>query len=306
MRCQYLMHMLSIRHCIKAKKLTGLLFGILSLLSCQLVSAQSVITVNKALSVITIDGIPSEQSWQQANWLNMDQHILGEYPTPEDFSAHYKLLWNEDLLYVLVKLYDDVLYDTNPNPLVRYWDDDCLEVFVDEDNSKGDHLANFNAFAYHIALDNQVVDLAPKPMPQLMPQKDKTDNIAVPMLFNDHIDSVWRRSSEAGFPIYWELAVKLFSQEYVHPMSIQGKLAASKTYRVKNYKGKQLGFMLAYCDNDGSETREHFIGSTKISPVNGDKNLGYKTANVFDTLLLVDDGDFNELSSADRNLDVGN
>jgi hypothetical protein len=45
--------------------------------------------------------------------------------------------------------------------------------------------------------------------------------------------------------------------------------------------------MLAYCDNDGSLERETFIGSTEISPINGDKNLGYITADVFGQLTLV-------------------
>ncbi len=56
---------------------------------------------------------------------------------------------------------------------------------------------------------------------------------------------------------------------------------------VKLFEGKKLGFMLAYCDNDGSKEREHFIGSTDIRAVKGDKNLGYKTADVFQRLQLV-------------------
>ena len=45
--------------------------------------------------------------------------------------------------------------------------------------------------------------------------------------------------------------------------------------------------MLAYCDNDGSNERESFIGSTEIEAVNGSKNLGYITADVFQQLLLI-------------------
>ena len=46
------------------------------------------------------------------------------------------------------------------------------------------------------------------------------------------------------------------------------------------------GFMLAYCDNDGSKEREHFIGSVEIAPKNGDKNRGYIDASVFGKLWL--------------------
>jgi hypothetical protein len=56
---------------------------------------------------------------------------------------------------------------------------------------------------------------------------------------------------------------------------------------VNLFEGKKLGFMLAYCDNDGSREREHFIGSTDIKAVNGSKNLGYITADVFQKLTLL-------------------
>jgi len=48
-----------------------------------------------------------------------------------------------------------------------------------------------------------------------------------------------------------------------------------------------LHFKLAYCDNDGSKERESFIGSIDIEPINGSKNLGYITADVFQQLLLI-------------------
>jgi hypothetical protein len=29
------------------------------------------------------------------------------------------------------KTSDDILYDNNPDPLKGYWNDDCLEIFID-------------------------------------------------------------------------------------------------------------------------------------------------------------------------------
>ncbi len=52
------------------------------------------------------------------------------------------------------------------------------------------------------------------------------------------------------------------------------------------YAGKKLVFILAYCDNDGSQEWEHFIGSADIKAVNGNNNLGYITADVFQLLRL--------------------
>ena len=157
------------------------------------------------------------------------------------------------------------------NPLYRYWDDDCLEVFIDEDASGGNHQFNFNAFAYHIALDNQVVDIGPN-------HKDGTTNF---VLLNEHINSVWKRNVSQTNKLTWEVAVSVFDDSFVlNPIEV------SSQQPVKLYKEKILGFMLAYCDNDGSKEREHFIGSTDIKAVNGDKNLGYITADVFQTLIL--------------------
>lgn len=223
--------------------------------------------INHTPSKISIDGVMVEEAWSRTQWRSMPHVILGEKPSIEDFSGKFKLLWDEDYLYVLAKIKDDKLFDRFPNPLERYWDDDCLEVFIDEDNSGGDHLYSFNAFAYHVGLDNQVVDIGEK-----MPEKD-----AEVLLLNEHVKSRWQRQKDAPYDIVWELAIKLFDKNYQH--------GANQT-PVKLKKNKQIGFMLAYCDNDGSEQREHFVGSYEIAPVNGDKNLGYKTADVFETFQL--------------------
>lgn len=45
--------------------------------------------------------------------------------------------------------------------------------------------------------------------------------------------------------------------------------------------------MVACCDNDGSKTREHFMGSYAIEPVAGDRNRGSINADTFGSLRLV-------------------
>ncbi|MFD2166649.1 sugar-binding protein [Thalassotalea euphylliae] len=220
-------------------------------------------------TAISVDG-KIDTAWENDNWRGMNHHILGDLPEATDFSGDYKLLWDEQYLYLLARIYDDVLFDSHPNPLENYWDDDCLEIFIDADASGGEHQHDFNAFAYHVALDNQVVDLAPI-----------GDNYSKPALFNSHVTSAWQRSDEPGNPIYWETAIKLYDESY----ALDG--SRDKKSRVRLGADQKIGFMLAYCDNDGSNQREHFMGSTAIKPINNDKNLGYKTADVFDVLTLV-------------------
>ena len=50
--------------------------------------------------------------------------------------------------------------------------------------------------------------------------------------------------------------------------------------------GKIIGLMVAYCDNDGSELRENFIGSEVV--LSGPKDRGYIDAGLFGTLILVE------------------
>jgi len=224
----------------------------------------------KAQGSVKIDGIANENTWQAEPWHPIDKLILGKIPNAEDFTGRFKIIWDEQQLYLLVEITDDVLFDQHADPKFLYWDDDCLEIFIDEDASGGNHQFNYNAFAYHVALDNQAVDIGEK-------NADGSDNF---VLLNDHLTSQWRRSEHSPNKVIWEVALRVYDDSF--------KFRAKNQAPVKLSKGKELGFMLAYCDNDGSKEREHFIGSIDIKPVNGRKNLGYITADVFEKLLLVD------------------
>lgn len=253
------------------KKLTSKTLGLATMLLVTTACAKQPrlgesFSAQQATSPISIDG-QVESAWQNANWYPLDQIIIGDKLSSEDFSGRFKLLWDKEHLYLMAEITDDVLFDQHADPLYFYWDDDCLEIFIDEDASGGNHQFNYNAFAYHVALDNQSVDIGEK----------TTDNTEPFLLLNDHINSRWQRSSEQPNKLIWEVAIKVFDD---------GFKPEAPTQPVPLYAGKQLGFMLAYCDNDGSKEREHFIGSTEILPVNGDRNLGYIDASVFGLLTL--------------------
>ncbi len=247
-------------------KFLVILAGVLaSLLTPSLLRASD---VHKSIVAPVIDG-EMDTAWQLAEWHPMDNHIVGDVPGADDFSGRYKLLWDQNYLYVLAEITDDVLFDGHPDPREAYWDDDSLEIFIDEDASGGDHLNTHNAFAYHLALDGHVADMGAM-------RPDGTSEI---LLLDDHAVSRWKRRADNPKAILWEVAVKLFDDTF-DPASSTNKALTLRS-------GKQIGFMLAYCDNDGSVEREHFMGSHAIEPVDGDKNLGYITADVFGRLTLV-------------------
>ena len=247
------------------------------LVTLLLIQSVGAIEIIKTDSQHNINGIADESIWQKAKWLPLDQHILGTIPSPQDFSGRFKLVWGENALYILAEIVDDVLYDAHANPLDAYWDDDCLEIFIDEEHSGGNHQFNFNAFAYHLALDNQVVDIGP----------NYPDGTTQFVLLNDHAKNVWKRNADSPHKLIWEVALTIHNDQFSLDKILSDKSNPDYSAQ-KLIAGKKMGFMLAYCDNDGSSSREHFYGSTKITPVNGDKNRGYIDAGVFEKIILID------------------
>ncbi len=207
-----------------------------------------------------VDGVPDDAAWAQAPWRALDQQWLGPPVEAADFSGRYKITWTENRLYVLVEIVDDILIDRYRDPLVRYWDDDCLEIFLDEDFSGGEHQHNHNAFAYHFSLDNRAIDIG-------------TDG--KPRDYTHHVQSRWKQS---GDKVYWEVGIQVYPDTYVD--------GGADNVPVTLEPGKVMGFLAAYCDNDGSEIRENFMGSEYAA---GDhKDRAWIDAGLFGKLELVD------------------
>jgi hypothetical protein len=207
-----------------------------------------------------IDGVADEPVWESAPWQDLSERWLGPEYSPRDFQGRYKVVWSPERIYILAEIVDDILIDSHRDPLVQYWDDDCLEIFVDEDFSGGDHQYNHNAFAYHVSLDNRAIDIG-------------TDRHAHD--YTQHVESRWRQT---GDKVIWELAISIYSDAYVD--------GGPDNRPVVLTPGKRLGLMVAYCDNDGSELRENFIGSESVPY--GPKDRGWIDAGLFGSLVLAD------------------
>ena len=207
---------------------------------------------------VTIDGKANEEIWSKAEFYPLKYIWLGPQDiTEEDFTGKFKLAWDEEFLYVLVKVKDDSLIDIYEDKFVQWWDDDCVEIFIDEDDSNEEHQYDYSAFAYHVGLNYDVVDLGPDSLPHL---------------FNNHVltgrtyDGEWYT---------WECAVRVFDKSFKYDEPVSP---------VTLHEDKEMGFMLAYCDNDTSKTRENFIGSIYIE--GEDKDQGWIDSGVFGTVVL--------------------
>jgi len=212
-----------------------------------------------------IDGRADEADWARAEWRELHHVLVGLPPQDAgDFSGRYRLLWREDALYLLAEIRDNVLSDGQPDPLKEYWADDALEILVDEDASGGDHKTNHSAFAYHVALDGQVVDIGTE---------------GEPILLNEHVEAVWRRSAEAPHALIWEARILL----YPDPAT----LAPGEVWQARALKaGDVIGFALAWCDSDAPGARSRLVADVDVSSVDGDRNRLYLDAGVFGRIRL--------------------
>jgi Carbohydrate family 9 binding domain-like len=205
-----------------------------------------------------IDGDSADVCWKNVAWYPIDQLWLGQPYLPDDFQGKFKITYNQDKLFLLIAIQDDVLVDHYPKWDSLWWNDDCVEIFVDENRGKELHQYNHKAFAYHVAINaTDVVDLSPDKMPHL---------------YNDHL--VAKRVT-VGNKSLWEIALSVYNDTYID--------GGSNT-PVKLQKGKLMGFTINYCDSDATLVRENFISSIAVE--GADKDLGWKDASVFNQLIL--------------------
>jgi hypothetical protein len=213
----------------------------------------------RATSAPVIDGV-IDSIWNGAPWAPIDVFWLGsQRPVAQDFSGRYKAMWDQNNLYLLFDITDDVLYDATANPLERYWDDDSVEIFIDENKNGGNHRYNTSAWAYHVGIFGDVVDF--------------TNSTSVKLL-NSHI-TVRRVSS--GSKHLWEMSMRVYGENYTD---------AGPNTPVPLFLNKLMGFSACYNDNDASANRESMVGSVDTQGHKDD--MGYIDASVFGSLRLVE------------------
>jgi hypothetical protein len=215
---------------------------------------------HKSKTPVQIDGCSKDAIWSNVDWYAMNYVWMGDSLEAVDYQGRFKLSWDSQYVYVLVEVIDEKLNPTLENGLENYWKGDYVEVFIDEDKSGGDHKVNHQAFAYHVSTEGHAIDL-------------NTSGKAV--FFDEHIEV---ERSQEGNKHLWEMAIKLFDKHFDEntidnvPVEIMAQ--------------KSIGFSIAYGDNDGNNSREHFIGSKKNHGNNNDD--GYINADVFGSILFVE------------------
>lgn len=254
---------------------------LLSIISSSVVFSQTqkdTIFAVRSVVPVVIDGSDQDAVWSKTDWKPIDQVWIpyAAKMAKGDFEGKFKVAWDSDYLYILVYVVDDVISDDHPDPLQNWWDDDCVEVFIDENRSKGDHLYNNNAFAYHISTKYDAIDMDSKGN-----GVNYKNNVIVKM------DTI-------GVNTYlWEIAIKVYDASFT--------ITNPEASRIKLTSKKLMGLTLAYCDNDNdpSKSRENFIGSMYMTAATANDN--YKTADYFGSCLLVDQPRITQVVSIKNN-----
>lgn len=83
----------------------------------------------KTIAAITVNGSLNEAGWSASAFKQIKKTIVG---TPNN-TAQFSTLWDNNYLYVGVKVIDGNLYNTSTLP---YYDD-SVEVYIDSNNNKG-------------------------------------------------------------------------------------------------------------------------------------------------------------------------
>lgn len=213
----------------------------------------------QASTAPVIDGM-IDAVWNDAQWMEMTVAWTGfenlkQPSSPADFTGKYKAMWTPEHLYLLLDITDDVI-----NTSGQYWEHDTVEIFIDEDQSGGQHNQSHNAFAYHINHKLEVVD-----------------NGGDPAMIASHINA---KINTQGTRHIWEIQIEIYGNHNGYVLSEQ------EAARVTLEAGKIMGFTPSYIDNDGNGTREHFMSSVNTS--GHQQNQGYLNADSFGSLELVE------------------
>jgi len=217
----------------------------------------------KIKTAVTIDAKATEDCWTNATWHPIDQVWMpfGATMKTGDFEGKFKVAWDELYFYVLVEVVDDSLSDDHSNPTDSWWDDDCLEIFIDENRSMGNHECTNNAFAYHVSQFYDAIDLSPT---------------CGGINYKNHVSA--KMEKVAAHTFLWEMAFKIYDASYDNNNP--------EASRVSLTPNKLMGLTVAYCDNDETTGRENFIGSMKMTAATN--NEMYKNANYFGPMKLID------------------
>jgi hypothetical protein len=241
------------------------------------------------LTAPVIDGIDDDAVWDSIDWVYIDQVWIPYAAdiSSSDFSGAFKVIWSaeDNLLYVLAETIDNSFVDTTMGTSGAYYEYDVLEIFIDEDNSGGDHIYDViatgenaeNAFSYHI---NAVIpaDGGTTTEKAVYDLDGTGPGDATNPDYEDHFPEF--AVKRTGNKLTWEFSMKVYDDTY------EQLDPNREDARVFLEPDKEIGFAVAYCDADDAIGRDNFFGSDWGPDNGGQYNDHWMNADGYGTLIL--------------------
>lgn len=124
-------------------------------------NAQNKGYVAKVSTAPIIDGV-LDDVWSEAIAYPIDHNYTGTIDDADDCSATWRALWDDDNLYVMAEVTDNMLQNSGPNA-DKFWVHDCFEIFFDMLNEKNgvatDHEPDDDKYQYRFiyGLDDEPI-----------------------------------------------------------------------------------------------------------------------------------------------------
>ncbi|HEX9935138.1 MAG TPA: sugar-binding protein [bacterium] len=134
-------------------------------------STGATISIYKTSSAPVFDGM-LDDLWENAP-LNQNFKVVagGDHLVDDgDASMSFRTLWDDQYLYLFITVSDETLVSDSST---EYWRDDCIELWIDGDNSKGTAYDGKNDRGFHFSIDpNDPVNPVHKAVQSLGPAAD--------------------------------------------------------------------------------------------------------------------------------------
>jgi len=102
----------------------------------------------KTTQKINVDGKDTESAWAKAAWSETFVDIAGKAGQEDPSKTRYKLLWDDDYLYIYVKMKEDHIWAKLKEHDQKIYQDNALEIFMDPDGDAHQYMEfQINAFA---------------------------------------------------------------------------------------------------------------------------------------------------------------
>ncbi len=251
--------------------------------------------VAATLELPVFDGQADDICWTSAKWQGINHTWVpwGGSIDSTDYFGRYKCVWSpaSNLLYFLVEISDDVfvdgyVYDSVPGASNRYPDYDIVEVFIDEDRSRGINIFNGNsdelgynaenAFSYHIAANAPINGGITREKIACDIAGTSWSDYYIPN-YEDHLPDFALNKRDNYYT--WEFSMRVYDDTF-DPADPDASLLILQA-------GKIMGLSLAYCDNDTPGTkRDNFFGTVHVEESR--YNEHWKDADDFGVIKLLE------------------